>query len=124
MGRFFEIYRMEHAPLLRKETRCREQGFDRLFVRLQAQAPCTIIETGCVRQDGWIDGRATVLFDLFVQMCGGHVISVDNDAEKCRYARTQISDRTTIVNDDSVSFLFRYAREHPASVDLLLSCLC
>lgn len=119
MIRFVNVYRSEHAPLLREETRRREEGFERLFIRLQVQAPCKIIETGCVRQDGWIDGRATVLFDRFVQVCGGHVISVDNDEAKCRYARTQVSNWTTIVNDDSVSFLFRHAREQPASVDLL-----
>lgn len=119
MNRFVDVYRSEYAACLRADIRYREYGFERLFVRLEAKAPCTIIETGCVRQDGWIDGRATVLFDRFVQICGGRAFSVDNDAERCRYARTQIGDRTTIINDDSVSFLFRYAREHPASIDLL-----
>ena len=119
MGHFLDVYLQEYQPCLRAGIRRREEGFDRLFVRLEAKAPCTIIETGCVRQDGWIDGRATVLFDRFVQICGGRVISVDNDGAKCRYARTQVSGQTTIFDDDSVSFLFRYAREHPASVDLL-----
>lgn len=118
-GAFICIFRAEYVPRLREQTRRREEGFERLFVRLEARSPCTIIETGCVRQDDWADGRATVLFDRFVQLCGGRVISVDSDAEKCGYARSQVSDRTTIINDDSVSFLFRYAREHSASVDLL-----
>lgn len=50
-------------PRLREQVRRREEGFERLFTRLQIQAACTIVETGSVRQDGWIDGRATVLFD-------------------------------------------------------------
>jgi predicted O-methyltransferase YrrM len=77
------------------------------------------VETGCVRQDAWTDGRSTVLFDAFLQVHSGRLVSVDIDAERCAYARSQVTGKTTVVNEDSVSFLHRFSREHPGEIDVL-----
>jgi hypothetical protein len=116
---FSPVFRGEFKQLLDDAIRPRAEAFEAMFVYLESvrKASYVIVETGCVRQDDWIDGRATVLFDQFLQTREGCLYSVDIDADRCAYARSQVSDRTTVINEDSVSFLYRFARGQ--QIDLL-----
>ena len=57
------------------------------------------------------DGQSTVLFDRFVSVHGGSVVSVDKDPAACALAARLVSDRTRVVCGDSVEFLWRYRPE-------------
>lgn len=39
------------------------------YLESLARSEYLIVETGCIRQDDWIDGRSTVLFDQFFLKC-------------------------------------------------------
>jgi hypothetical protein len=79
-----------------------------------------IVETGCVRKThDWHDGQSTLIFDHFVTVHGGELISVDSSEENCCFARERCSRKATIVNSDSVALLNRFAKERPNSIDLL-----
>jgi hypothetical protein len=69
--------------------------------------PVIIIETGCSRySDSWHgDGNSTVIWDNFVSNFGGEVYSVDIDPNATIYAKTLVSDKTTIFTSDSVEWL-------------------
>lgn len=118
MGRFVQNFRLRFKPFLECDARPRADSLEAVFAYLESlpKQACLIVETGCVRQDDWIDGRATVLFDQFLQAHDGWLYSVDVNAERCAYARTQVSSKTTVANDDSVSFLYRFARGHEIDV--------
>jgi len=113
MFSFVTPFRSQFKPLLENDWRGRAESMEAVFRYLESltRPEYLIVETGCVRQDDWIDGRSTVLFDQFLQFHPGRLFSVDIDPDRCAYARTQVSDRTTVVNEDSVSFLYRFARE-------------
>lgn len=69
-----------------------------------------IIETGTMRADHGDfnfggDGCATYIFDKYVNTCGGLVVSVDINPENCEYSRSKVSNKTTVVCEDSVSYI-------------------
>jgi hypothetical protein len=75
------------------------EGMDKSFYR--------IIETGCMRADhGDLcfgdDGASTWIFDKFVNMKGGTVISIDNNPFNIEYAKKKVSDKVYFICDDSV----------------------
>jgi cephalosporin hydroxylase len=90
----------------------RADAFHLITERLEAMArPVTIIETGCVRQEGnWAgDGQSTIVWDKFVQHVGGAVHSVDLDPHAAALAHSLTSEQTTVESNDSVAWLLRMA---------------
>jgi hypothetical protein len=94
----------------------RANAFHAITERLeQLGRPVTIVETGCLRQEGnWGgDGQSTIVWDQFVQHIGGKVYSVDLDPKAAALAHSLTSDHTTVECNDSVAWL-----THLASFDL------
>lgn len=86
----------------------RANSFDIITSRLeQLKRPVVIIETGCSRyQDSWEgDGNSTVIWDKFVNHCGGAVYSVDIDSNATDHAKKLVSAKTSIITADSISWL-------------------
>lgn len=73
--------------------------------------PVTIVETGCLRQEGnWGgDGQSTIVWDRFVQHVGGKVYSVDLDPHAAALAHSVTSEQTTVESNDSVAWLMHMA---------------
>ena len=71
----------------------------------------TIVETGCVRQEGnWAgDGQSTIVWDQFVQYAGGKAYSVDLDPKAAALAHSLTSDQTTVEANDSIAWLTHMA---------------
>jgi hypothetical protein len=99
----------------------RATTFRQIFERLEARksGDFLIVETGTLRRAGnWAgDGQSTLLFDRFVDVHGGHVVSVDKDAAACAESRRVVSDRTQVVCCDSVQFFWRFSPER--TIDLV-----
>lgn len=70
--------------------------------------PAAILETG---SSAW-GTNSTCLWDAYVQEFGGRVWSVDIRRTPSRQLRRKVSAATTLVADDSVAFLERWARNH------------
>ena len=66
-----------------------------------------IVETGCMEEeDNWVgNGCSTLIFDKYVELCGGDFRSVELVQEKVEHARKFVGSRTTITCADSVEFL-------------------
>lgn len=69
-----------------------------------------LVETGCVRSpEDWSAGYSTYLFGAYLDgRQTGRLISLDNDRERCRFAREQTAaweGRITVVCTDSVAWL-------------------
>jgi glycosyltransferase involved in cell wall biosynthesis/predicted O-methyltransferase YrrM len=115
---FLTVYRTRFGPSLHQRAATWEQVFRHLLAL--GKDAYRIVETGCIRRaDDWTAGQSTVLFDHFVQLHGGRVISVDIAPKHCELARRTCSTATQIVQHEAVQFLHHYARENPASIDLL-----
>lgn len=120
--RFTEVYRREFRPHLEAESEFRrEDTFGEAIEYLESlnKERYLVVETGCMRQPTWSDGRSTALFDRFAQVCGGKVFSVDISSENCEYAERNTSAQTSIINQDSILFLQRFARDSSIAIDLL-----
>jgi ADP-heptose:LPS heptosyltransferase len=70
----------------------------------------TLVETGCIRSgEDWSAGYSTYVFAAFLDgLQRGRLISLDHDAEHCRFARDATRDwgnRTTVEFSDSVHWL-------------------
>lgn len=71
-----------------------------------------IVETGTVRNTDidirkrMRDGYSTVLFDEFVKILGGKVLSIDINEENCNISRKACSTCVDIVNAESVGYLW------------------
>lgn len=90
----------------------RAEAFNVITERLESLGrPVTIVETGCVRQEGnWGgDGQSTLVWDKFVQHVGGKVYSVDLDAHAAALAHALTSDHTTVEANDSIAWLMHMA---------------
>jgi hypothetical protein len=118
---FLERFDREWAPLLAHRRDTFRRAFEHLLAR--GRPPYRIVETGCARSDNWAgDGRSTVLFDRFVEMSGGELISIDRSAEACAYARREIGERSRVLEGDSVRELQRISAELQSrgeAIDLL-----
>ena len=90
----------------------RADAFDKITAHLQHHdGDVTIVETGCVRQEGnWAgDGQSTLVWDAFANFHGGRVYSVDLDVKAAALANSLTSPLTTVEANDSVSYLLHLA---------------
>jgi hypothetical protein len=89
----------------------RTDSFRKIFELLEEKNKdyYLIIETGCSRiKDNYIgDGMSTVLFDDFVNFYDGKVISVDISEKSCKVARSLVSNKTKVICENSVKFLWQ-----------------
>jgi hypothetical protein len=69
----------------------------------------TILETGTAAYGTC----STYLFDAYVKKFGGHFWTVDIKQEHSDKVKPHMSDRTTVVTDDSVKFLKEWVAKHP-----------
>ncbi len=85
----------------------RQSGFDYVFEYLKGVDKPLIIETGCARQEDnyFGDGQSSLLFDKYVQEYGGEFYTVDISTESIEYCRSKVSTKTTVVQEDSITFL-------------------
>lgn len=77
-----------------------------------------VVETGCIRNTDWWDGRSTYVFAEFCARIGGRFWSVDNSPPSVEIALKETApfkDVTCITLADSVEYLARF--EH--RIDLL-----
>ena len=84
----------------------REIGFTKIFEYLETIKDPVIVETGTVREENNFegDGCSTVLFDNYVGMQGGTLITVDIDPIACKTAE-RLTTHAEIIESDSVEFL-------------------
>tara|TARA_R100001594_G_scaffold150532_1_gene212195 strand:- start:3078 stop:3734 length:657 start_codon:yes stop_codon:yes gene_type:complete len=84
----------------------REEGFTKIFEYLKKRKNPIIVETGCYREEDNYegDGCSTLLFDKFIEIYGGTLISVDKDPKACELASKNTS-HAEIANEDSIEFL-------------------
>jgi len=107
---FSELFETQFARRLGQ----REDGFRRLFERLGKRGSDhpLILETGCLRLPGnWQgDGQSTFMFDAYARCTDGMCVSVDINFDSASSARRACSSYTSVVVNDSVSFLHSLAR--------------
>ena len=84
----------------------REIGFTKIFEYLETIKDPVIVETGTVREENNFegDGCSTDLFDNYVGMQGGTLITVDIDPIACKTAE-RLTTHAEIIESDSVEFL-------------------
>jgi len=84
----------------------REIGFSKIFDYLNTIKDPVIVETGTVREENNYegDGCSTVLFDNYVDMLGGKLITVDIDPMACKTAK-RLTKKAEVIEGDSVEFL-------------------
>jgi hypothetical protein len=85
----------------------RSQGFDYIFDYLQTVENPLIVETGCAREEDNFagDGQSSIMYDHYVNEHGGMFITVDISEESVKYCRSKVSDKSVVVQDDSITFL-------------------
>ena len=113
---FLAAYDIEFGPYLDCPPRLRRDSMRAVlaWVERNRKPPYTIIETGCVRDPtSWSDGMSTRIFDAFVHLHGGQVISIDNNESNCRVARSVTNGCTRVVHADSITGLQRLVAESP-----------
>lgn len=101
---FLRVFDQIFAPLLAE----RAGTFRQIFQTLMAKpGPYLIIETGTTRPGGDYasNGQSTTLFDLFVSLFGGRVISIDINPSNVEYCRARVSLNTEVIAADSVRTL-------------------
>lgn len=108
---FFEQFDNQWGGLLGLRRDSFRMAFD--FLAKKRPRGHLIVETGCARQpDNWSgEGQSTYLFDRFANEFEGEVLSVDINPNSCAYARSIVGPRTTVITEDSVSFLHRLGRD-------------
>jgi hypothetical protein len=94
-------------------VRNRADNFLYVFEYLENIPNPVILETGVMRPDHGDmafgdDGCSTFLFDQFINIHGGTFTSVDINETNCNHARSKISNKSTVVCSDSVTFLWDY----------------
>lgn len=114
MNKALELYEQEFAKkLFRREDTYRK------IIALLPNRELLIVETGTTRQPGNFrhDGNSTVIWDAITGVVGGRVYSVDTDPEAVSAAQKLVSKRTTVVNENSLSFLASFPEKE--KIDLL-----
>lgn len=91
----------------------------RKIIGLLPDRELLIVETGTTRQPGNFkyDGNSTVIWDSLTGVSGGRVFSVDLDPEAVVAARGLVSTRTTVVEENSLTFLAKFPEKE--NIDLL-----
>lgn len=96
--------------------------FKKMFEYLESleKEKYSIVETGMARQSGNFtgDGMSTLLFDEFIQTYDGEVYSVDLDPKAIELCKPLVSTKTSLVQSDSVQFLFELSKTD-MQIDLL-----
>tara|TARA_R100000008_G_C3570879_1_gene162038 strand:+ start:101 stop:754 length:654 start_codon:yes stop_codon:yes gene_type:complete len=129
---FSDILKEKYYKKLNSDGKDRGDSFLKTFQLLESEfePPYQILETGTTRassslriqnpdldshgrKDSFIDrwrmsweGCSTVLFDEFVNFYDGSVTSVDINKANCEYADSITSEKTQVINSDSVKFLW------------------
>lgn len=114
------------------KTNLRQASFQLMIDHLKTIENPLIIETGCIRpgDQPWSslensfkdDGMSTVIFDRYINDFNGEFYAVDLTPEHVEYARSMVSDKTQIICDDSVHFLWEATKQLKADeqfVDVL-----
>lgn len=85
----------------------RQGGFDYIFDYLKTIQNPLIVETGCARQeDNYAgDGQSSLLFDGYINEYGGEFYTVDISPESVEYCRSKVSSKSTVVQEDSITYL-------------------
>lgn len=99
----WDTYFTEKKELLGK----RANTFEAIFNCLSAlDHPPIIVETGTYREENNYtgDGCSTLLFDNYVDIHGGKLLSIDIDPKACALAEKE-TKHATIVESDSVEYL-------------------
>ena len=110
---FWGFFEAEAAPFLVH----REETFKKLFSYLDSlHGPVRIIETGCTRLHGnWAgDGQSTVLFDKYINFRDGEstCMTVDISDRSVQECRRLVSQRTEVIQQDSVQFLSKIVKTY------------
>lgn len=85
-------------------------SFKNVFQELMKIKEAVIIETG----SSFSGIKSTNLFDSYVKKYGGRLYSVDINAQLLQQIRTEVSEATELVCDDSVEFLRDFASNYPS----------
>jgi len=85
----------------------RQSGFDYIFDFLKQQQNPLIVETGCARQENNYegDGQSSLMFDKYISEYGGSFYTVDLAKESVQYCQSKVSNKTTVVESDSITYL-------------------
>ncbi len=120
-----------HDRLLRPNgnnpIRDRASSLKKVFQILDGRSnPLHIVETGTTRSDHGPmcfgdDGCATVIFDDLINTRndGSTLVSIDIEARNCDYARSVVTNKTSVVCGDSVRTLWGLNGENAPPYDLL-----
>ena len=100
---FSKIKKRLNEPITKTS---REEGFTKIFDYLRTKKDPIIVETGCYREvDNYEgDGCSTLLFDEFIEIYGGTLLSVDIDPKACELA-SKNTFHAEVSNQDSIEFL-------------------
>lgn len=103
------------------KTNLRQASFQIMIDHLKTIENPLIIETGCIRpgDQPWSsiensfkdDGMSTVIFDRYINDFNGEFYAVDLTPEHVEYAQSLVSDKTQIICDDSVHFLWEATKQ-------------
>lgn len=103
------------------KTNKRQASFQIMIDHLRTIEDPLIIETGCIRpgDQPWSsiensfkdDGMSTCIFDRYINEYNGEFYSVDLTPAHVEYARSMVSDNTSITIDDSVHFLWEAGKQ-------------
>jgi hypothetical protein len=103
------------------KTNLRQDSFQIMIDHLKTIKNPLIIETGCIRpgDQPWSslensfkdDGMSTVIFDRYINDFDGEFYAVDLTPEHVEYAQSIVSEKTQIICDDSVHFLWEAAKQ-------------
>ena len=126
--KFSEIFKNEFYDLMLKPNhpanpvRNRAESFLLIFQELEKikDSGFVIVETGCMRGDHGEfcygdDGASTYIFDQFANHTNSKVFSVDINPNNTSFAKSKVSNKTEIITNDSVKFLWNF----PVSIDFL-----
>jgi hypothetical protein len=106
------------------KTEQRQESFNIMLHHVENIDNPLIVETGCVRMlDDWGAGYSTVIFDTFINESNkGEFHSVDITPKNVEFATSLVSNKSNIHCEDSVTFLYRNAKQWSDSkrkIDLL-----
>lgn len=98
-----------YIPRYRDKMGRRGHGFQVILEKLEEinRDFYTIVETGTLRKEGNFggDGQSTLIWDEFVNFYDGMVVSFDIDERACTVSDRVTSDKTFVINEDSIKGL-------------------